>query len=254
MPNPNHRVVVNPGLLPFSAYPIQLTTTTPFVANYEVLSSGGVMRSLGKRIYDTSILLSSGSVTIQPNSPLLFPFITNQLPSTYFDAVFLLSINSVRYLQGFSNSPDNVAAYSINYFLENKKMFGIFLKCYGVNSAPANYDTNNHYMLGGDNSLLNSNASINIIFCEPTSTSITITLKFTFYSVTIVAPTLTLPTAIVPAGTTDFAFPTFNLYARYFQDTGYYSIDKSGYYKVEIISSDPSYVSILPFYHFGQFS
>lgn len=250
----NHRVVVNSGTLPFAGYPIKLETAIPFLVNYEVLSSGGLMRSSGKRIYDTNILPSNGSVMVQPNSPLHFPFINIESLSTYFDAVFLLSINSVRYLQGFSNSPDNVAAYSRNIFLEDKKMFGIFLRCYGVNSAPASYDTNNHYMLGGDNSSLNSNASINIIFCEPTSTSITITLKFTFYAVGTIAPTLTLPTAIVPVGTIDFAFPTFNLYARYVQDTGYYSIDKFGYYKVEIIPSDPSYVSILPFYHFGQFS
>lgn len=249
----NHRVVVNTGSLPFVAYPIQLTTTTPFVVNYDVSSTGGVIRSLGKRIYDTNVLAANGTVTVQPNTTLTFPFITTQLPINYFDAVFLLTVNSNRYIQGFSNSPDNVTPYTSNYFLEDKKMFGIFLKCYGVSGQTGNYDTVNHYMLGGENSTLNNDCAINMVFDAPTPTPVTMSLALTFYTGGIVAPTLTRPSAIVPAGSTSFTFPLFNLNSEYRNTAGYNTISQSGYYKVEIVPSDPSYVSILPFYHFGQF-
>lgn len=249
----NHRVVVNPGSLPFAGYPIKLETTIPFVANYEVLSSGGLMRSSGKRIYDTNILPSSGSVMVQPNSPLHFPFFNIESLSTYFDAVFLVDINGIRFLQGFSNAPDNVAAYSNNFFLEDKKMFGIYLKCFGVAGVLGDYNNNNHYMLGGNNSALNSGNSINIIFATPTIVPVTITPKITFYSVGSTSPTLALPSFIVPIGSIEFSSSVFNLYGELLS-IGYNSYYKSGYYKIELVPSDPSYVSILPFYHWGQFN
>lgn len=253
MPIFNHRVVVNPGSLPFAGYPIKLETTTPFVVNYEVISTGRGIRSLGKRIYDASILPASGSITVQPNSPLLFPFITNELPTAYFDAVFLLKINGIRYIQGFSNSPDNVAAYTSNYFLEEKKMFGVYLKCFGVNGANGNSDTNNHYMFGGENTAINGDYTIRMAFDVPTSTALTITSKFTFYSLQGDIAQMNQPPVVIPIGSIDYQFPPFNLYGG-FLNTGYYTYDKSGYYMVEFVPSDPSYVSILPFYHWGQFS
>ena len=248
----NHRVAVNSGSLPFAAYPIQLSTTTPFTINYAVESTGGIIRSSGNRIYDTSILAAIGSTIVQPGLPLVFPFIANQLPSTYFDAVLLLNINSNRYLQGFSNSPDNAPSYTSNYFLEDKKMFGVFLKCFGANGALGNFNTNNHYMFGGENSSSNGSLNLRMVFDAPTLTTITITPKIIFYGVGILAPTLVRPTVTIPAGSIEFLFPIFNLYGEYTSVTGYYVADKTGYYKVEFVSSDPSYVSILPFYHWGQ--
>ena len=254
MPN-NHRVVINSITLPFATYPIELVSSTPFVVNYVISSTGGAIRSLGRRIYDTNILPSSGTIVVQPNSPATFPFITTQLPQTYFDAVFLLLINNDRYIQGFSNSPDNVAAYSSNYFLEEKKMFGVFLKCYSPNGGEGDYEVNNHYMFGGENSDLNALTYLKMVFDAPTPAPVTMTPKITFCDSLngVIGPTLTLSSVIIPTGSIDFNFPGFNLYVEYFFNTGYYNYDKLGYYKVEFIPSDSSFVSILPFYHWGQF-
>ena len=249
----NHRVMVSPGSLPLTGYPIKLETTIPFVVNYEVVSTGRGIGSSGKRIYDASILPTSGTIIVQPNSPLLFPFISSQLPITYFDAVFLLLINNNRYIQGFSNSPDNVAAYTRTYFLEEKKMFGVYLKSFGVSGLNGNNDTNNHYMFGGEQTPLNGSLNVTMIFDAPTLEPLTITPKYKFVSLQGNVVSMIRPSVVIPVGSIDYSFEPFNLYGR-FLDVGYNSYHASGYYKVEFVPSDPSYVSILPFYHWGQFS
>ena len=251
MANPNHRVVVNPGSLPFAGYPIKLITTTDFNVDYNIEIGDRAYGNTGYRIWDTAILPLSGSRIVSSNTPLIFPFTTAFLPPCYFDSVSILSINGQRYIQAFSNSPDNAAGYNSSYYLEEKIVYAINI--YNINyfSPPAN----RHYTFGGSTQRNNGgDDSLFIYFDKPTRTSITMSIYVQYYSSSTglyLVPPRTY-TFIIPANTFVFNTGSYmeNNVAAIMGQYQFSTID--GVYKIQVTTTDSLYVSALPFYHWGN--
>lgn len=245
----NHRVVVNPGSLPFASYPVTLSTTVPFNVDYSTDIGDQAYGNTGYRIWDTALLPLNGNILVTPAAPLVFPLTTAFLPPCFFDSVFILTVNSQRTIQAYSNSPDNVAGYSNSYYLEDKIV-------YAANIYNINYfggPRNRHYSFGGSVQRINGgDDTLFIYFDKPTPTSINMAIRVEYFSVSGVplVPTK-IYNVVVPANTLRYA-AGLNIES----DTGnvmgeYQFFTTDGYYKIQITTPTAGYVSALPFYHWG---
>lgn len=250
MANPNHRVVVNPGSLPFAGYPIQITTTTPFNVNYAATGIGDrAFGNTGYRIWDTALLPLTGDVLVTPLTPLIFPLTTSFLSPSFFDSVFVLTANNQRTIQAFSNSPDNVAGYTSSYFVEETIVYAANI--YNINFFAA--PNNRHYTFGGATQRINGgDDTLFIYFDKPTPTSINMQVTVDYlngsgisrvpvkiYNIVVPANTLTYAAALNIESDTSLALGSFTFYTT------------DGYYKIKITTPTVGYTSALPFYHWG---
>ena len=246
------KIIKNSGpTFDFTNYKVQVGTTVSTIINYNVTGYGLAVAdsAVSNTIYDTGILPASGTITVVPGTPLTFPFI-NKTPAQYFDAIVLLIIDGVRYPQGFSSSPDNLAAAVQRTTPTNKNLYWADLYCMGLQNSPSSSSVNNLYMFGGT-SIQSSSMLLNIHFSEPTLSSVSVTYKLSNYNYISGFTGMGTGTVVVPSGVLDFNLvPSPGMYdiVQRFPGTGY----DAGYFKIEFIIDDPAYESLLPFYHWGR--
>lgn len=246
------KIIKNSGpTFDFTNYKVQVGTTVSTIINYNVTGYGLAVAdsAVSNTIYDTGILPASGTITVAPGTPLTFPFI-NKTPAQYFDAIVLLIIDGVRYPQGFSSSPDNLAAAVQRTTPTNKNLYWADLYCMGLQNSPGYSTVNNLYMFGGSG-IQSASLLLNIHFSEPTPSSVSVTYKFSNYNYISGFTGMGTNTVVVPSGVLDFnlvARPGMYDIMQTFPNTGY----DAGYFITELIINDPAYESLLPFYHSGR--
>ena len=246
------KIIKNSGpTFDFTNYKVQVGTTVSTIINYNVTGYGLAVANsaVSNTIYDTGILPASGTITVVPGTPLTFPFI-NKTPAQYFDAIVLLIIDGVRYPQGFSSSPDNLAAAVQRTTPISKNLYWTDLYCMALANYTGYSATNNLYMFGGT-ATQSSSLEINIHFSELTTSSVSVTYNFSTYNYVSGFLAMFTGTTVVPSGVIDF-----NLLS---QTSLYYKIQAlpgqgydAGYFKIELIINDPAYESLLPLYHWGR--
>lgn len=249
----NHRVVVNPGSLPFTTYPIRIDTTTNFNVTYSTEIGDRAYGNSGFRIWDTSLIPLSGNKLVSPGSPLIFPYSTAFLPPCYFDSVSTLTVNDRTYIQAFSNSPDNVAGYNSNYFLEQKIVFAINIWNINAFNAP----NNRQYTFGGSTQRINGgDDTLYIYFDSPTPAPVDMVLYvrcLTTNGIDRIIPRTYYVT--VPASTLKYTtnISLVNAMPQYLTSGGgaYEFYTKDGVITIQVSTADAKYVSALPLYHWG---
>ena len=107
-------------------------------------------------------------------------------------------------------------------------------------------------MFGGDNRQLGYSPAFLTFVTAPT-TDLNMILKVKLHDyVGTNYPTKTI-NFVVPAGSLSFNISDNLAIDGFYYNAGFQNIyQTTGYYTIEVISSNSSFVSILPFYHWGQ--
>jgi hypothetical protein len=252
-----HKVKVFTGGFDFIGTPSGITASAPISINVAAVSTGRAIGGSGTRIWDTAAVPATTTVAVPSGGQFLYPLISTNLPAYYFDAIIVVNTDGVRNPVAFSNAPANKAAYPADVPPSEKSLFWTDLYCYGTGNALGSNTAANHYMFGGrPRQSGGGDSPIDIHFQEPTTVPVTVNWSYRFYAYSggAIGP-VTTGSASVPAGTLDQRLVNdYNGIGILGGAIGFgAAYATEGFWQLSLSVSDPSFRSMLPFYHWGQF-
>jgi hypothetical protein len=240
----------------FIANPVLFTSNITGTVNIVATSYGAALSASGKRLWNQSSLPLNSTNTLLSGQNVTIPFIATNLPTEYFDAIILLTVDGVTRLPyAFSNSPDNTDPTTL---VSDKILYWPSLHCFGLNNNLGNNNTANNYMFGGNGSQASGGLSINglpgaiLNFSEPLPAPLTYSFTINYISYTNgIHPYTFTNTRTAPANVLyDAFFPNSNPNSL-FAANGYSPIDFAGYFLISFNVADANYRSLLKKYHWG---
>lgn len=242
-----------PAGLNFSNFPEVFTTQNPLAVNINATGYGATVKSTGFRWWDINLLTANGVITLAANGSFTLPFSKNFLNSSFLmDLIVKVNLNGNPYWYAASNSPDNI---TLSTSAEDKKLFHIDLFCMGLTNSIGNSLTNNHFMQGGTGTFGEGSQTIKVYLSEPSTAvgSFSIVATYLSYNNTTPVNAVFTKTVNYSANQSAITLSTIREIFLYFFNTfGYLTYQHAGYYKIQVTCSDPSYTSMLNYYHYGQ--
>lgn len=246
-----HKIQTFNPTLNFTTNPIVIRAAAPITRNIIATSRGRSIGSSGTRLWDTNLIPASSTQQISAASPLILPFSNANLPGFFFDSIIVVNVDGQRMPVAVSNSSDN-AIYSSSQTVDDKKLFWLNLRCFGLNNNGGNSNSANHYMFGGDPGQGGTNTPFEISFDRPLTSSIILNYKIGYYRYSGgLFHQITGSAGLAANGQSDYNFTTINLDTATYNATGVSFYNFPGYWKISLEINDPSFRSLLPFYHWG---
>lgn len=235
------------SLLDFSNFPEVFYANEPAALNISVNGYGLIKGTSGLRWWDSNTVTDNGSIILTTGQTLTLPFTRAYLNSGFLLDLFAeVKLNGIPYWYAASNSTDNAVTSSAAV---ERKLFHLPLYCFGIANSGGSSSASNHFMQGGSSNVNLSGAQVAVYFLEPTTSSGTLTITASFVGYSSSFSNVFTKTVNYSAGVS-----SVNVFAVNEMTNG---IDSgvpynSGYYKIGISCSDPTYSSMLNFYHWGQ--
>jgi hypothetical protein len=229
-----------------------------FESSYAATSYGDAIGSTGLRVWDAALKPASSSHLVTPSSPLVLPFSNANLPAVAYDAIIAVTIDGVNYVYGFSNSQDS-ADYDAQFagsstsastrILTSENLYWTNLCRLRSAGPPASGQSSYAYYFGGDPIQYVGSSQPNLLklnLLNPVTVATTFNYTISYVRTATGGGTLAAQSGslTVQPGSN---YRNLNLGNCSTAQTG---IPK-GYYKITVTCSDPTYKSVLPFYHWG---
>jgi hypothetical protein len=229
-----------------ASFPPETLCFTEGLASVNITASGpGLTADAGSlRWYNPNALSNPVSTLL----PIVLPLETTGLPTNLYDATCLIEYDGRRLIYATSNSPDNTA--SANTTPEtNKELYWLDLVCYGGFNSIGSNTLAADYVAFAKPVSLTGNDETKLHFLNPTPTAENFTIVTERFGNSISVSTTRVVS--IPAGTTDFIINT----AGYLAGAPFNSLlPYAGYFRTSVTTTNPSYKSVLPYYHYGAYS
>lgn len=251
-----HQVKVFSAGFDFVANPSGIANTNAAInVNVSALATGRAIGSTGTRIWDSNIVPAFSTQPLPSGGQFLYPLISTNLPNFYFDAIIIVGLDTILNPVAFSNAPDNKLIYPIDVPPSDKNLFWTDLYCFGTGNSFGANNAQNHFMFGGTGKQIGGVNPLFVHFQSPTTSALTIAWSYQFYEyINGAVGTPTTGSATVPIGSLSHMLLSdtslLNVLAAYVGFGGAYA--SIGYWRFELTASDPTYRSMLPYYHHGQ--
>jgi hypothetical protein len=234
----------------FIANPVLFTSNSAGTVNITATSYGAALNASGKRLWDQSSLPLSSTNTLLNGQSVNIPFIATNLPTEYFDAIILLTVDGITRLPyAFSNSPDNTDPTTL---VSNKILYWADLYCFGLNNNAGNNNTANNYMFGGIQSQNEQGIAYKINFSEPLAAPLNYSWQIRYISYSLgLNPYVLSGNVNVPIGALSSTYFSGNIITAFNSNGGGIPYLTAGYYEVTFVVVDTNYRSMLKKYHFG---
>lgn len=236
--------------------PVLFTSNSTGTVNISATSYGAALNASGKRIWNQTALALNSTNTLLSGQNVTIPFIVSNLPTEYFDAIVLLTVDGVTRLPyAFSNSPDNTDPTTL---ASNKILYWPSLHCFGLNNTPGNNNAANNYMFGGNSAQGSGGLSTGslpgavLFFSEPLPSPLSYSYTINYISYSLgVHPYTFVGNRIAPTNSLfDNFFPNTNPESL-FANQGFSPYSTPGYYLISFNVLDTNYKSLLKKYHWG---
>ncbi len=230
--------------------PVLFTSNNTGTVNISATSYGAALNASGKRLWNQSALALNSTNTLLSGQSLTIPFIASNLPTEYFDAIVLLTVDGVTRLPyAFSNSPDNTEPSTP---VSNKILYWADLYCFGINNTIGDNNTANNYMFGGNAAIMDPPNNYKINFSEPLVSPLTYTWQIRYISYTLgLNPYVLSGTTVAPINSLSSTYFSGNLVGAFLNNTGILLYQTAGYFELSIVVADTNYRSLLKKYHWG---
>ena len=199
----------------------------------------------GTRWYNTA-LLPNGILSGVNSQNTSLPFSNANVPAALYDAICRVDIGSEKFVYATSNSPDNQVVTAAN---TNKEVFWLDLQAYRAGSAGGGDNNSpNDFMAFGTSIVDNAtNNAASIRFLNPTPIATTCNWVIEqFGAGATITQTGILP---IPAGVTSVQILSNNYFLLQLPFST--NIRIAGHYRIQLTMADPSYQSMLNYYHYG---
>lgn len=241
--------------LQFSNFPEIVEFAEPKTLNISVTGFGLITGTTGLRWWDTNDLPSSGVITKNAGQTITFPFKKSTLKQgVLLDLIAVVSLDGIKYIYGASNSPDNIVTSAP---VVTTNLYYFTLLCAGFNNALGSNNANNNFMQGGTPLYGLSDTPLAYIYLsEPSQTSGVFNILAQYIAYNGSSPGIVFSKQVsYNANSLIIAACSIKEIYDYFYNTlAYRTILNSGYYKIQVVNPDPSFSSLLNFYHWGQSS
>jgi hypothetical protein len=227
-------------------------------SSYAATSYGDAIGSTGWRIWDLGLKPASGNQLITPSLPLILPFSNANLPTVAYDAIIAVTIDGLNYVYGFSNSLDS-ADYDARFagssstastrVLTSENLYWTNLCRLRSANSPSSGQSIYAYYFGGDLIQYSGSSQPNLLklnLLNPVTVATTFNYTMSYVRTATGGGTLAAQSGsiVVQPGSN---YRNLNFGNCSTAQTG---IPK-GYYKITVTCTDPTYASVLPFYHWG---
>lgn len=247
MPTQN-RIISSTAAFDFLTNPIEKQVLTgSFNTTYSVTGQGAAIGTSGYRIWNGA---SSGSAVITPQNPWKAPLSSANLPSILFDAIILLNLDGEEIPLAFSNSQDNDTGNTGNTLISNDNLFWTNLIRSRAGNEVETSQSPQYYFFGGD--FFNFNVlpsglvnvlKLNLLYPVVSNTVFSYVMTFFDINDDNAAFSKNGSVTVTPAmGSRNIALGDFPIEL---------DVNSYGWLKISVTCNNPTYRSLLPFYHWG---